>query len=156
MIKYFDECKRIDENNDTILKEIENCEFSTLNEHEIVNLANSLFKLFKENFENNNYAAMEKISNYCKDIINNCIDRNIYTETYCAETIIDIVCFVFEQMYMYEDKVSVLKTIIESENITKELRIRALEGILAPEPEIQNAIADEKGKFSALLKQLTN
>ena len=67
----------------------------------------------------------------------------------------DIACFVFEQMCMYEEKVLCLKTIIYSQDTDKWLRIRALEEIMSPELEVQSLINEEVGVFSAMLKHLT-
>ena len=123
MIINYDEHKTIDENSNLILKGIANYKFSSMNEQDLVILADSLFKLFKGNFENGNYSVMEEVANYCKTVVENCIDRKLYTKLYCGEIIIDIACFVFEQMYMYEEKVWCLKSIIHSNETDKTLKI---------------------------------
>ncbi|MBQ1947307.1 MAG: hypothetical protein II359_01695 [Clostridia bacterium] len=156
MIVKYDEYKTIDENTNLILTGMANYNFSLLDEQELVTLADSLFKLFKGNFENSNYSVMEEVSNYCKAVVESCVNRKLYTDVYCGETIIDIACFVFEQMYMYKDKVLCLKAIIHSNGVDKTLKIRALEEILCPEPEVQSLISNEVEEFSLMLQQLTN
>ena len=56
MIVKYNEFKNVLENNDIILKEIANYDLLSLDEKDIINIANSLFKLFKVNFESNNYS----------------------------------------------------------------------------------------------------
>lgn len=156
MIVKYDEHKTIDENSNLILTGIANYNFPSMNEQDLVILADTLFKLFKGNFENGNYSVMEEVSNYCKAVVENCISRKLYTKLYCGEIIIDIACFVFEQMHMYEDKVWCLKTIIHSNEVDKTLKIRALDEIMCPEPEVQSLISNEVEEFSMMLQQLTN
>jgi len=155
MVIKYDENKSVTENNTKILTEISNCDFSLMNEDALVILADSLFKLFKCNFESGNYSAMNEISHYCKSVVDSCIDRKLYSKKYCGETIVDIACFVFEQMCMYEDKVLCLKTIIHSHDTDEGLKIRALEEIMCPEPGVQSLIKEETDVFSAMLQQLT-
>lgn len=155
MVIKYDENMSVTENNAKILTEISKYDFSLMNENTLILLADSLFKLFKGNFERGNYSEMNEISNYCKSVVDCCIDRKLYSEKYCGEIIMDIACFVFEQMCMYEDKVLCLKTIIHSQNVDKGLKIRALEEIISPEPEVQSLINEEADMFSAMLQQLT-
>lgn len=155
MIIKYDENKSVTENNAKILNEISNCDFSLMNEDALIILADSLFKLFKGNFESDNYPEIDEISHYCKCVIDSCIDRKLYCKEYCGETIMDIACFVFEQMCMYEEKVLCLKEIIYSHDVDESLKIRALEEIMSPEPEVQFLINEEIGVFSAMLQQLT-
>lgn len=154
VIKY-DKNKSVTENNVEILPELSNCDFSLMNKDALILVADNLFKLFKANFESGNYSEMNEIAHYCKSVVDSCIDKKMYKQKYCGETIVDIACFVFEQMCMYEEKVLCLKTIIYSQDTDKWLRIRALEEIMSPEPEVQSLINEEIGVFSAMLKHLT-
>ena len=156
MIIKYDKHKSTAENNENILTSIDDCNFSLLNKCDLIILGDSLFKLFKNNFEINNYSVMEKVANYCKAVVNNCINKKLYTDLYCGELIIDIACFVFEQMHMYEDKVLCLKAIIHSNYTDIELKIRALKEILNIEPELQSLINNEVAEYSLMLQQLTN
>lgn len=152
----YDKNKSVAENNEKILTEISKLNFSLMDEDDLIILADSLFKLFKGNFESSNYPEMSEISHYCKIVVDSCIDRKLYNKKHCGETIIDIACFVFEQMYMYEDKVLSLKAIIHSNDVDKGLKVRALEEIMSPEPEVQSLINEETDEFSTMLQQLTN
>ena len=58
MIVKYDEHKTIDENSNLILTGIANYNFPSMNEQDLVILADTLFKLFKGNFENGNYSVM--------------------------------------------------------------------------------------------------
>ena len=154
VIKY-DKNKSVTENNVEILPDLSNCDFSLMNKDALILVADNLFKLFKANFESGNYSEMNEIAHYCKSVVDSCIEKKMYKQKYCGETIVDIACFVFEQMCMYEEKVLCLKTIIYSQDTDKWLRIRALEEIMSPEPEVQSLINEEIGVFSAMLKHLT-
>ena len=155
MVIKYDVNKSVTENNEKILTEISRCDFSLMNDDTLILLADSLFKLFKSNFEKGSHSEMNEISIYCKSVVDCCVDRKLYSKKYCGETIMDIACFVFEQMCMYEDKVICLKTIIYSQDVDEGLKIRALEEIMSPEPEMQSLINEEIGVLSAMLKQLT-
>ncbi len=155
MVIKYDKNKSVTENNVKILTELSNSDFSLMNENALIIVADSLFKLFKANFESGNYSEMNEISHYCKRVVDSCIDKKMYNQKYCGETIADIACFVFEQMCMYEEKVLCLKTIIHSQDTDEKLKIRALEEIMSPEPEVQSLINEEIGVFSAMLKHLT-
>jgi len=152
-IKY-DENKSLTENTIKLLTEISDCELLLIDNDTLIILADSLFKLFKYNFESSNYSEMNKISHYCKVVVENFINRKLYSDKYCAETIIDIACFVFDQMCMYDEKVMCLKSIIFSSDIYKTIKIRALEEIMCIEPEVQALISNEKDVFYAMLQQL--
>lgn len=154
VIKY-DKNKSVTENNVEILPDLSNCDFSLMNKDALILVADNLFKLFKANFESGNYSEMNEIAHYCKSVVDSCIEKKMYKQKYCGETIVDIACFVFEQMCMYEEKVLCLKTIIYSQDTDEWLRIRALEEIMSPEPEVQSLINEEIGVFSAMLKHLT-
>lgn len=155
MVIKYDKNKSVTENNVEILPDLSNCDFSLMNKDALILVADNLFKLFKANFESGNYSEMNEIAHYCKRVVDSCIEKKMYKQKYCGETIVDIACFVFEQMCMYEEKVLCLKTIIYSQDTDEWLRIRALEEIMSPEPEVQSLINEEIGVFSAMLKHLT-
>lgn len=136
--------------------DIKNVDFSAMNDAELVIVANDLFKLFKSRFEENSYEDMTVISECCKKIVENSIARNSYIEQHLAETLIDIACFVFEQMCLYREKSEVLKVIGTNCKVNKSLRIRALEELLSPEPEMQQYISVDIKKFSDMLHILSS
>ena len=135
---------------------IQNADFTAMGNTELIIAANDLFKLFKQKFEKNCYDDMTKISECCKIIAEICISRNNYIEYYSAETLIDIACFVFEQMHLYAEKSAVLKAIGTNCTVNKSLRIRALKELLSPEPEVQHYISDDIKRFTDMLSVLSD
>lgn len=135
---------------------IQNADFTAMSNNALIIAANDLFKLFKQKFEINCYDDMTKISECCKIIAEICISRNNYTECYSAEALIDIACFVFEQMHLYAEKSAVLKAIGTNCMVNKSLRIRALKELLSPEPEIQHYISDDIKRFTNMLSVLSD
>lgn len=152
MIIKYDKDKTIAENTDLILTGMINCDISLLNEQELITLAGSLFKIFKGSFENGIYSVMSEISFYCKEIVDSCLNKKLFIQTSACEMMIDIACFVFEQMYMYEDKVLCLKAIIKSNAVDKKLKMRALEELLCPEPEVRSLIGNEVENMRSILQ----
>ena len=136
--------------------DIKNVDFSAMDDAELIIAANDLFKLFKQGFEKNCYEDMTEISECCKKVVEICIARNSYIEQHSAETLIDIACFVFEQMYLYREKAEVLKAIGTNYKINKSLRVRALEELLSPEPEMQQYISTDIKRFSDMLRMLSS
>jgi len=143
-----------DKNKKNLLEQIDNLDLRMLNNQEIKTLADNLFKLFKKSFESNSYIEMDNISKKCKEITTSFLINKFKNDEYYIETVIDIACFVFEQMYMYDEKVSVLKTVIKLDTLNKTYKVRAIEELLSPEPEIQQLILAETDELRALLNRL--
>ena len=115
------------------------------------------FKMFKENFEHRNFEMIDIISKLCKDLMDLCLKMNIkevLTKRENAELFLDIACFVFDETYKYKEKVNVLKSLIESEEVSKEIKTIALQNILSPEPETRKLIANDYQIYLAMLDNL--
>ena len=121
-----------------------------------------LFKLFMANFEISDYVIMNKIALICKKIIDSLlVDKKLITlpADVCFDyydVILDIVCFVYEENYMYEDAVEILKILTFSNEVDKKNKIRALEELLSTNIEIEVLIKEDRMIYQNMLSDLQN
>lgn len=108
-----------------------NLDFSNVTLDEIWNLIDISFTLFRYCFENNEFENSEYVSKQCEKMLDYYLCASNWEEL-CVndekiEFILDVVCFVYELSYKYEQKSKILRKVLEDKFVNKNLRYRALE-----------------------------
>ncbi len=110
-----------------------NLDYSAVTLDEIWDLLNISFSLFKQCFEQNEYEKSEYVSNECEKMLecylSKCDWKNMNNCNEKVSFILDIICFVYELTYKYEQKAEILRIILNTESIDKSLRQRAMEEV---------------------------
>lgn len=100
---------------------------------EIWKLLDISFSLFRYCFEKNMFQNSEYISGQCEKMLDyflyTCDWEKICLNNEIVDFILDIICFVYELSYKYEQKAKILRKILDTEIIDKTLRQRALEEV---------------------------
>lgn len=113
-------------------------DYSIITLDEIWDLLNISFTLFRHCFEHNKYENSEYVSNECEKMLDyylsKCDWENMCTCNEKVDFILDIICFVYELTYKYEQKAEILRRILNAENVDKSLRQRAMEEVKSMVP----------------------
>lgn len=129
-------------------------EMNKMSIKDIFKLLDFCLTLFRKNYELNNFDMIIKISDKCEELFS-MLHFSDYKNNYkYIEIALEIACLVYEQTYKYTLKTQILKEIIESEESPKDIKIRALENILEPEPESVSLIKEQINYYTELLKTL--
>lgn len=115
-----------------------------------------LFDEFYANFQKNDYDKMNEIAAICKETIDEyfsaeCLDE-ICNRPESLDMIVDILCFVYPAMFMYNEEVEMLTAIAESNSAAVKIRCRAIETIFSP--ELEAYIKDKKLYYAELKESL--
>ena len=159
-IKKFFNIISLNDKNKWINDFIKNNKITILSENNIWNLLEILFQTFKHNFENSNYEEYEYAADVCEELLNRYLAIKPWEELIKnsdkIDFIIDIVSFIYEQTYKYTAEAKILEKIIETDNVKREIKIKALERILflADEPETNSYISGKIGKYKFILEKL--
>ena len=117
-----------------------------------------LFQIFKKYLEKGDDNGMQKCAQISQDLVDSYFGKTtnerIVQNQADISVILDVVCFVYDLTYMYEEEICILKRITELKGIDNNIRIRAIEQLLNPVPEFQNAVIDERKKYITLLEEL--
>jgi len=139
-------------------KLIETNQIEEFSQKELWNILDVCFSLFKQNFESDEYDNYEFVAECCKDFLDAYLDKSDWNEFSCdgekVDFVIDIVCFIYELTYRYDEKMQILKKIAETEKISRAIRLRALENML---PMMEGATyfdEDEIERYSVMYYNL--
>lgn len=158
-IRQFYELTELEEKNIWFVDFVENNNIKMMESDSISDLLDVCFKLFKENFEKSKYDSYEYVADICKCLLNKYINMislsNMNEKDVVADFIIDIVCYIYELTYKYEDEVNVLKKIVDIEDISAQIRVRALENMLSIVKGTMLMDETEFQKYLMLMKNLS-
>lgn len=158
-IKQFYELTDIEEKNIWFVDFVKKNDIEILERDSISDLLDVCFKLFKENFEKSKYTSYEYVADICECVLNKYIHTislsNTNEKDAVADFIIDIVCYIYELTYKYEEEVDVLKNIVDIESISTHIRVRALENMIAIAKGTTLMDEIEFQKYLILMKELS-
>lgn len=110
-----------------------NLDYSIVTLDEIWCLLDISFALFRHYFEKNEFQNSEYISEQCEKMLDHYLNTSNWDNVCICndkiDFILDVVCFVYELSYKYEQKAQILRRILDTEIIDKHLRQRALEEV---------------------------
>ena len=117
-----------------------------------------LFQIFKKYLEKGDDNGMQKCAQISQDLVDSYFEKatneRIIQNQADVSFILDVVCFVYDLTYMYDEEICILKRIIGIKGIDVDIQIRALEQLLNPIPEFEHSIMNEREKYIAMLENL--